>query len=55
MILRVRTGCVPRLLAAVFFVARPAHATIDYTVSIAHPERHIFARDDAHPATCAIK
>ena len=22
--------------------ARPAHATIDYTVSIAHPERHIF-------------
>jgi len=29
------------VFAALFF-ARPAHATIDYTVSIAHPERHIF-------------
>jgi hypothetical protein len=27
---------------AALFIARPAHATIDYTVSIAHPERHIF-------------
>lgn len=25
-----------------FFVAAPAYATIDYTVSLAHPERHIF-------------
>ncbi len=30
-------------LAALVFVSRPAHATIDYAVSIAHPERHIFA------------
>src|SRR6267154_6663209 len=25
------------------FIARPAHATIDYTVSIAHPEKHVLA------------
>jgi predicted metalloprotease with PDZ domain len=30
------------VFAALFF-ARPAHATIDYTVSIAHPERHVFS------------
>jgi predicted metalloprotease with PDZ domain len=30
------------VLAGVLFIARPARATIDYTVSIAHPERHIF-------------
>ena len=30
------------ILAAVFYFASPAHATIDYTVSISHPERHIF-------------
>jgi predicted metalloprotease with PDZ domain len=30
------------LLASVFYFASPARATIDYTVSIAHPERHIF-------------
>ena len=24
------------------FIARPAHATIDYTVSVAHPDKHIF-------------
>jgi len=30
-------------LAALMFLARPALATIDYAVSIAHPERHIFA------------
>src|SRR5579862_1682601 len=29
-------------LAALVFFARPAHATIDYAVSVAHPERHIF-------------
>jgi predicted metalloprotease with PDZ domain len=31
------------ILAALLFVVRPAHATIDYTVSLAHPERHVFA------------
>jgi predicted metalloprotease with PDZ domain len=30
------------ILAAAFFLALPAHATIEYTVSIAHPEKHIF-------------
>jgi predicted metalloprotease with PDZ domain len=30
------------ILAAVFYFATPAHATIDYTVSLSHPERHIF-------------
>ena len=30
------------LLASIFYFASPARATIDYTVSIAHPERHIF-------------
>jgi predicted metalloprotease with PDZ domain len=30
-------------LAAMIFLARPANATIDYAVSIAHPERHVFA------------
>src|SRR5579864_7041387 len=30
------------LLSAVVFIARPAHATIDYSVSLAHPERHAF-------------
>jgi predicted metalloprotease with PDZ domain len=29
-------------LAALLFVARPARATIDYAVSVAHPERHVF-------------
>jgi predicted metalloprotease with PDZ domain len=29
-------------LAALFFVSRPARATIDYSVSVAHPERHLF-------------
>ncbi len=31
------------LLSLFFLLARPARATIDYTVSVAHPERHIFA------------
>jgi predicted metalloprotease with PDZ domain len=31
------------IVAAVFYFASPAHATIDYSVSISHPERHIFA------------
>jgi predicted metalloprotease with PDZ domain len=30
------------VLAAVFYFAGPAHATIDYKVSLSHPERHIF-------------
>jgi len=30
------------LLPLFFLLARPASATIDYTVSVAHPERHIF-------------
>ena len=30
------------MLAAFFFVVRPAHATINYSVSLSHPERHIF-------------
>jgi predicted metalloprotease with PDZ domain len=30
------------IAAAVFYFACPARATIDYTVSLSHPERHIF-------------
>jgi predicted metalloprotease with PDZ domain len=30
------------ILATIFYWACPAYATIDYTVSLAHPERHIF-------------
>jgi predicted metalloprotease with PDZ domain len=30
------------IVAAVFYFACPARATIDYTVSLSHPERHIF-------------
>jgi predicted metalloprotease with PDZ domain len=30
------------VLAALLFAARPARATIDYAVSVAHPERHVF-------------
>jgi predicted metalloprotease with PDZ domain len=30
------------LLTALLFAARPARATIDYSVSVAHPERHLF-------------
>ena len=33
--------CLLAVLATAVFAA-PAHATIDYTVSIAHPDRHIF-------------
>jgi predicted metalloprotease with PDZ domain len=42
MIFRPRFWPRAAILAAVFYFASPAHATIDYTVSIAHPERHIF-------------
>ena len=30
------------VLAALFYFACPARATIEYTVSLAHPERHVF-------------
>ncbi len=30
------------MLAAAFYFASPAHATIAYTISLSHPERHIF-------------
>ncbi len=30
------------ILAAVLFITTPAHATIEYTVSLSHPERHVF-------------
>jgi predicted metalloprotease with PDZ domain len=30
------------IVAAVFSSASPAHATIEYTISISHPERHVF-------------
>jgi predicted metalloprotease with PDZ domain len=30
------------LLAAIFYFACPARATIEYTISVAHPERHVF-------------
>ena len=42
MIFRSRIWPRAAILAAVFCFASPAHATIEYTVSIAHPERHIF-------------
>ena len=37
---RNRHGAV--VLAALLFAVLPAHATIDYAVSVAHPERHLF-------------
>src|SRR6202022_3504634 len=30
------------VLAALLFAARPARATIDYSISVAHPEKHLF-------------
>jgi len=42
MIFRPRILQQAAILAAVLYFASPARATIDYTVSIAHPERHIF-------------
>ncbi len=42
MIFRSRIWPRAAILAAVFCFASPAHATIEYTVSITHPERHIF-------------
>jgi predicted metalloprotease with PDZ domain len=42
MIFRPRFWLRAAILAAVFYFASPAYATIDYTVSISHPEKHIF-------------
>src|ERR1700688_3108091 len=42
MIFRTRFWPRAAILAAVFYFAPPAHATIEYTVSLSHPERHIF-------------
>jgi len=42
MILDIRNWRCAAILVAVFCGACPARATIDYTVSLAHPERHIF-------------
>lgn len=39
---RPRIGWCAAMLACALFFALPARATIDYTVSIAHPERHMF-------------
>ena len=43
MILRGQSWTRALLLSAVMFAAAPARATIDYSVSVAHPERHLFA------------
>jgi predicted metalloprotease with PDZ domain len=42
MIFRTRLWPCATILAAVFYFATPARATIGYTVSLSHPERHIF-------------
>jgi len=42
MIFRSRTWLRAAVVAAVFCFAPSARATIDYTVSLSHPERHIF-------------
>jgi predicted metalloprotease with PDZ domain len=42
MTLRRRPWLVTAVLTAIAFAPRPASATIDYAVSIAHPERHVF-------------
>src|SRR5665213_1808399 len=39
---RLRSWPVAAILIALFYFASPAHATIEYTVSLAHPDRHIF-------------
>lgn len=39
---RLRIGSCAAIVACALFFALPAGATIGYTVSIAHPERHIF-------------
>ena len=42
MIFRFRFWPRAAILAAIFCIALPARATIDYTVSLSDPERHIF-------------
>jgi predicted metalloprotease with PDZ domain len=37
-----RVGIRAAIAAAVFYFACPARATIDYTVSLSHPENHVF-------------
>jgi predicted metalloprotease with PDZ domain len=39
---RTRVWLRAALLAAVFYFASPAQATISYSVSLSHPERHVF-------------
>ena len=42
MIFRPRVWLRAAIAAAIFYFASPANATIDYTVSLSHPERHVF-------------
>jgi predicted metalloprotease with PDZ domain len=42
MIFRLRGWPCAAILIAIFYFASAANATIDYTVSLSHPERHIF-------------
>jgi predicted metalloprotease with PDZ domain len=42
MIFRLRNWTCAAIFVAIFYFASPANATIDYTVSVSHPERHIF-------------
>jgi hypothetical protein len=42
MIFRARKWFYAAVVASAFCFPSPAHSTIEYTVSIAHPERHIF-------------
>jgi predicted metalloprotease with PDZ domain len=43
MIFRLRGWPFAVILAAIFYFASPANATIDYTVSLSHPEKHVFS------------
>ncbi|HWF13616.1 MAG TPA: PDZ domain-containing protein [Candidatus Acidoferrales bacterium] len=42
MMFRLRPWSCAAILAAIFYFSSPAHATIEYTVSLTHPERHVF-------------
>src|SRR5271166_1433411 len=42
MIFQFRVWRIASILAAILYCAFPAQATIDYTVSLSHPERHVF-------------
>src|ERR1700719_1346806 len=42
MIFRPRTWLRAAMVGAVFYFACPANASIDYAISLSHPERHIF-------------